>query len=103
MSILDKLLQNVELGRLIFVERRPVRDYVNDKPSDKVVGFRYMIIVPDLGYAQISVKIMGTARLVEPAQPTEVICTGLRAVPYVNRQGRVDVAFKADEIREAKG
>lgn len=103
MNVLNKLLEKVDLGSMKYVERHAVRDYVNGKPSDDITGYKYVCVLPQMGYSQVSVKIMGAAQLDEPEQPYDVTCTNLRAVAYVNNANRVDVSFRADTIRPAKG
>ena len=103
MNIINKLLEHVDLGVMKYVERSTVKDYVDGKPSGDVTGYKYHVVLPHMGYAQAAIKVMGNAQLDEPAEPYDVVCTNLRAVAYVNSMGRVDVSFKADSIKAAKG
>lgn len=103
MNLLSKMLENPNLGAMKYIERRPVREYVDGKASDTVVGYKYICVLPQMGYAQVAVKVMGAPQLDEPAQPYDVVCDGLTAIAYVNGNNRADVAFRAEKIHPAKG
>ncbi|MEG1925802.1 MAG: hypothetical protein RR415_08640 [Ruthenibacterium sp.] len=103
MNIINKLLEKPNLGTLKYVERQPVRDYVDGKASSNVAGYKYVCVAPTMAFAQVVVKIMGAAQLDEPEQPYDVIFDNLSATPYTNAANRPDIAFKADKIHPAKG
>ena len=41
----------------------PVYEYVDNNPSDKVVGYRYEVALPSLKYDTIKIKIMGPLQI----------------------------------------
>ncbi|MCM1296034.1 MAG: hypothetical protein NC311_10875 [Muribaculaceae bacterium] len=97
------VLSMAALGQLTYIARTTLYEYQNDRRTSNVIGYKYMAVIPTLGYAQISVKILGEAQLDAPKEPYNVTFSNLRAIPYVNsRTNRVDVAFRADGIRAVK-
>lgn len=105
MDLVAKLmiLAMAGLGQITYIGRTTLYEYQNDRRTDKVIGYKYMAVLPTMGYAQIGVKILGEAQLDAPKEPYTVTFSNLRAIPYVNsRTNHVDVAFRADGIRAAK-
>ena len=102
MNILSKLLESPKLGTIKYIERRPIKPYIDGKATEEVIGYRYICILPDMGYAQIAIKIDGKPQLDEPSEPYNVVCDGLKATAYVNQNGRPDLSFRAEAIKAAK-
>lgn len=89
------------LGTMKYVGRRPVHEFVDGKPTDKIIAFRYDIVLPDMLYSKISVRVPGAAQLDEPAEPYDVTLKGLQIVPYT-RDNSVELSFRADTIKAAR-
>lgn len=101
--LLTKALEKVStsLGTMKYIGRKPIREYVDNKATDNIIGYRYELVLPSMGYAQISVKIPGAAQLDEPTEPRDVVLSGLQIVPYA-RNNSVEISCKADGIKAAR-
>ena len=97
--LLDKAATS--LGTMKYIGRKPIREYVDNQPTDNITGYRYELVLPEMGYAQIAVKVLGAAQLDEPAEPYDVTLKGLHIVPYTRGQS-VELSFKADGIKAAR-
>ena len=99
-NILNKGISSI--SNAVYVKRTPVREFINDTLTDKIIGSKYECVIPEMNYARISVKVLGDAQLDEPKSAQKVEFEGLAATAYVNSQNRPAVAFKAEKIYLSK-
>ena len=76
-------------------------DESGNKTTD-VEGYRYDIVLPDVGYEKVSVKIPGERQLDDSAIGTLVELNDLDIKVYVIR-GELMITIKASKIVKAKG
>ena len=99
MNNTEKLLKKPEeLGVLWCVGVEPAYIYVNGKKTDKIGGYKYTILVPDLGMMQFKVKVAGAQRFEIDGNYVAVELLGSAFVPYVSSNGRVAFSAKAEDI-----
>lgn len=86
-------------NQMLLISTRPAHQYVDNQRTDTITGYQYEILLPDLGYERIRVKINGTkCDLGSPiGEPMPVTFVGLRAHVYV-RNGEPQISFAADSI-----
>lgn len=85
---------------LILAEVRDVFEYQDGVRTDTVIGQAYTVLLPQRGYATLTVKVLGARKLdVDPASGNmiRVRFVGLVIKPYAI-QGRIGVSAKADDV-----
>lgn len=86
MKINKLLLANEQFGhKYILTEIRPVSEYVAGKPTGKVKGYKYTIVLPECAYERIDVLIEGAPQIERLNGPLEVELKGF--VPYISWSG----------------
>ena len=56
----DVIIDNKSIGnKCLLVEVRPKYEYVNNRRTDKVVGYGYTVVLPDKQYEKLTVRIDG--------------------------------------------
>lgn len=78
----------------------PVNVYKNNKRTDEICGYRYMIVLPDKGLDKIGVKIDGERRMDVPENFVPVEFDGLELYMYW-MDGKPQVGARAKDIRPA--
>ncbi len=100
MNIINKLLENINLGKTVYVDRQAINNFVDGKPTDEVTAYKYVVVLPNWSFEKITVRIEGSAQLDAPNVSYDVAFENLRAIPYVNSTtNRVQLAFRADKIK----
>lgn len=61
---------------------RPTYEYVNNTRTDKIIGYAYDILCPNLNYAKLSVKISGEKKLDDSALDQRVTFENLKIGIY---------------------
>lgn len=83
LTIRDIGLDLASLGQKLLVDIAPRREFVDDKPTDKVTGYKYIVALPAKGYKRLGVRIDGKQIMEMPESVTEVEFTGLDISAYV--------------------
>ena len=56
----DMIIDNRSIGsKCLLVDVKPKYEYVNNRRTDKVVGYGYTVVLPDERYEKLTVKIDG--------------------------------------------
>lgn len=106
MNIMNELINKslAHIGTLKLIERRPVYAYVNNAPTDQIIGYKYICVAPELSFSTVAVKILGEEKLKHITAPADVRFDGLEAVVYTNRgTNRPDISFRANNVNVLKG
>lgn len=84
--------------RMLLVDIAPAYEYKDGRRTDKLVGYRYIVALPEHGLEKISVRIEDTSPPMEkPDGYAEVEFTGLKVGLYES-QGHVQITAKATGI-----
>lgn len=89
------------LGPQLMVEAaQPVREWLDGKASDRIIGMRYAVVLPKLAYERLTVVVEGTQKPLEleNGEPKPVIFTNLRLKLYA-KDSKILVSAKADGVR----
>lgn len=102
LNIKDLKFDPRSLGsKLLLVDVRPAYEYQEGKRTDRIVGYRYEIVLPDKGFEKLAVKIEGPQQMDKPDGYAEVVFDGLEIYAYVSG-GQIQVGARATGIREVK-
>lgn len=83
----------------MLVDISPAYSYENGSKTDKVIGYKYEIVLPEKMYDKLSVKILGDLKLDMPENETPlVLLDGLSISLYWTPQGH-KVNATAENIR----
>ncbi len=78
---------------------KPVFEYVNDQKTDKVVGHKYTVVLPQKQFAQLDVKIDGEQRIaLDREQYLNVKFENLVVKLYYDRNKNVQMTARADNV-----
>lgn len=53
---------------VLLIDCKPVKEFVDGKPTDKIVAYNYVVVAPQNKFANFSVKIEGASSLVSSEQ-----------------------------------
>lgn len=92
-------IDNRSLGKkMLLVDIAPAYEYKDGRRTDKLVGYRYIVALPEHGLEKIGVRIEDTSPPMEkPDGYAEVEFTGLKVGLYES-QGHVQITAKATGI-----
>ena len=98
MRITDLIIDKLSLGKQLWlVEVLPIYEYKDNRRTDTVIGYRYVVAMPERNLEKITVKIDGKQLIEKPEGYAEVIFNGLEVFIYwVN--GDYQVGAKATGI-----
>ena len=85
--------------QLWLVDIYPAFAFVNGKKTDEVIGYNYVILLPQKGLQKIAVKILGKQLIDKPPVYCPVDFDGLSLFVYF-MNGRERVGAKANGIRK---
>lgn len=72
-------------GSMIAISVRPYNEYVENKRTNNILGYRYDVVLPEHGYTEMSVKIPGPKTLdIADGASIPVKFDDLRVRPYVD-------------------
>lgn len=98
----DLIIDSKTVGKsLLLTEVKPVYEYRNNKRTDNLIGYRYIVAMPDHGLDKISVKIEGEKLMETPDNYTEVMFEELELFVYL-MNGRLEIGARAAGISLAK-
>ena len=99
LSLRDLVIDPKTLGtKLLLVDVRPAYEYQEGKRTDRIVGYRYEIVLPDKGFEKLAVEIEGPQQLDKPDGYAEVAFDGLEIYAY-QQNGTIAVGARATGIR----
>lgn len=95
LNIRDMRIDPACLGqKKLLVDIVPVYEYKDNKRTDTVVAYRYIVALPDLRLEKLGVKIDGKQRMDKPDGFAEVEFDGLEVSAYES-QGHTQITAKA--------
>lgn len=98
MTITDLIIDPKSLGnKLWLVDIVPVYEYKDNRRTENITGYRYVVAMPDKGLDKIGVKIEGKQLVEKPDGYEEVHFTGLEVFIYWFN-GQPNVGAKATGI-----
>ncbi len=99
LSIKDVKIDVASLGeKKLLTAVTPVYEYGKDgKRTDTISGYRYEIVLPEVRFEKLGVKIAGAKLVDEPTGCVEVEFENLEIMAY-EMQGRVQLSAKATGI-----
>ena len=93
-----KIDANATLGpKKLLVDVVPVYEYKNDRRTDKVLAYRYVVVLPEKAFEKIGVRIDGPQLIETPDDFAEVIFHSLELAAYESG-GKVNIIAKATGI-----
>lgn len=99
LRIQDLIIDPRSLGsKFWLVEISPAYEYRENRRTDTVTGYRYIVALPEKGLEKISVKIEGNQLLEQPDGYAEVKFTGLEVFLYWS-QGQPQIGARATGIQ----
>lgn len=98
LNIRDFKLDTTTLGKIkLLVNVIPIHEYREKQRTDTILGYRYMVALPQLAYEKLGVWIDGPQLLDKPETAVEVEFSGLELSAY-EAQGRAMISAKATGI-----
>lgn len=95
LNIRDLRIDPTCLGhKKLLVDIVPVYEYSDNKRTDTIVAYRYIVALPDLRLEKIGVKIEGKQLMDKPEGFVEVEFDGLEVSAYES-QGHIQITAKA--------
>lgn len=97
-NIRDLRIDPASLGRKkLLVDVLPAYEYRDGRKTDTVVGYRYIIALPEHGLEKLGVKIEGKQIMEKPVGYVEVEFSDIEITVYES-QGKAHVTAKAKGI-----
>lgn len=98
MTITDLIIDPRSLGnKLWLVDVLPVYEYRNNRRTENVTGYRYVVAMPEKNLDKINIKIEGNQLIEKPVGYAEVVFTGLEVFIYW-MNGQPQIGAKATGI-----
>lgn len=95
LNIRDMRIDPASLGqKKLLVDIVPVYEYRDNKRTDVVVAYRYIVALPELRLEKLGVKIEGRQLMEKPEGFAEVEFDGLEVSAYES-QGHTQITAKA--------
>lgn len=105
MSLIKNLkIDTASLGKhKLLVDVAPVAEYVGGQRTDKVVGYRYVVALPEHSFEKLSVKIAGD-KLLDVPDGKDYVAVDFKAldIKVYEAQGKAQLSATATEIYEIK-
>ena len=99
------LIDNRCFGETMLLNRIvPYYAYVNDQKTDKIMGYKYSVVLPGKGFQTLDVKVESDKPLVQipvDADYVAVAFTDLKVKLYYDNDHRIRMSAKAADIRLA--
>lgn len=105
MKITDLTINPRSLGsKLWLVDIVPTYEYKDNRRTDTVTGYKYVVALPEKGLDKIAIKIDGTQLMEKPGSYVEVNFTGLEVFIYwLNGQPQVGAKATGISLVNHKG
>lgn len=101
LSIRDLKFDVSCLGCKLLVDVTPVYEYKDNERTDRCVGYRYIVVLPEMRYERLGVRVDGKQLMEKPEDYAVVEFTGLELNAY-DRDGRIQISAKATGIQLAE-
>ena len=102
LNIRDLKIDNASLGQQkLLVEVLPAYEYKDNKRTDNITGYRYVICLVEHHLEKLNVRIDGPQLMAQPEGFVEVEFDGLEVSGYES-QGKVQFTAKATGIYAVK-
>lgn len=103
MKVSDLIIDPKSIGsQALLVDVVPVYQYdKNNNRTDTISGYKYVVVLPDIKFEKLGVKIGGSQKLEQPDDYMPVIFQNLKLSIYT-MNGQLQVAARADGIALAK-
>ena len=89
-------------NKLLLTDVIPYKKYVDNKPTDEIEGYRYVVACTAHGLDKLSIKIAGKQLMEDPAGGYPAVTfTGLEIRPYV-MNGQLGLTATATGIAAAR-
>ncbi len=98
LTLRDLHFDPASLGPMILTEIVPVYEYVEHDRTDKILGYRYIVALPETLYKRLAIKIDPPQRMEMPEAPVEVEFQNLEMSVYEIR-GKVNISARATGVR----
>lgn len=97
-SIRDIRIDPASIGKTkLLVGIIPVYEYRDKVRTNTILGYRYIVVLPDLAFEKLGVRIDGPQLLEKPDSAVEVEFSGLELTAYES-QGHALITAKATGI-----
>ena len=94
----DLVLDNRVFGKKYWlIDVKPSYEYVDGAKTDKVDGYKYIVVLPEMKMEKLSVKIAGNQIVDAPDGYAECRFEELKVTPYVSA-GNINLAATATNI-----
>ena len=102
-NIKFSLVQIANSDQLLLVDIKPIKEYVDGKSTDKVIGYRYECVCPKNKFEKISIKVEESQPAISAeeleAKDTVTICPeNFEGRFYKDRSGEYQFTAKASRI-----
>ena len=102
LNLRDLRIDPVSLGdKMLLVEVVPAYEYKDNKRTDKITGYRYVVCLVEHRLEKLSVRIDGPQLMESPDSFVEVLFSDLEVSGYES-QGKVQFTAKASGIIPVK-
>ena len=102
MQITKLKLNSNCLGKtMLLVDVTPYYAYSEGQRTNQIEGHRYTVVLPELGFEKLGIKVEGEKLIDKPEDAVPVAFEGLVLSIY-GRAGNFDVAAKASNIKLLK-
>lgn len=100
LNIRDVRIDPASLGKvMLLVEVKPVQEFKDHKPTGVVLGYKYVVCLPEHRLERLAVKIDGDQRLDDPTDgAVQVRFTGLEVAAYQDKDRQVLFTARATDI-----
>lgn len=97
-SIRDVRIDPASIGKVkLLVDVIPVHEYREKQRTDNILGYRYIVALPQLAFEKLGVRVDGPQLLEKPETAVEVEFSGLELGAYES-QGHTMISAKATGI-----
>ena len=97
-SIRDLRIDPASIGKTkLLVDVVPVHEYREKQRTDNILGYRYIVALPQLAFEKIGIRIDGPQLLEKPDEAVEVEFSGLELTAYES-QGHTMISAKATGV-----
>lgn len=89
------------LHNAMLVSIAPAYEYQNGNRTDKMSGYKYNVLLPNLGYEKVAVKVSGDKQLDVGDEAIGVVFDNAEAKLYCI-DGRYDISITASSVKSSK-
>lgn len=102
LNIRNLKIDPASLGaKKLLVDIAPVHDYRDNQRLSEIIGYRYIVALPEHSLEKVGVKILGKQLLEKPESFVEVEFSGLELSVYMS-DGKPMVTARATAVTLAK-